>query len=204
VIKAILIAVVGYAIWLLGGKDEGGYLSVLADHFVAEDLITAGERTALPSLRVRRRARKQAKKQHGRKAANAMRSLQREQVRLVMYHGRYGAGPGTAAPSLFDCGCRVHWYVGPDGLSVDRLVYAPCGSDRVHDAQSSASTGVCAGCVCGEGEVGSGVVNLQAGRAARWPGEAHGHHSAAVLVGVGDEFGRGEFDVIDHVCVQIS
>lgn len=93
-IKAIPFAVVGYAIWLLAGKDEGGYLSVLAGHFVAEDLITAGERTALPSLRVRRLARKQVKKQHGRKAAKAVRSLQREQVRLVMYHGRHGAGPG--------------------------------------------------------------------------------------------------------------
>jgi hypothetical protein len=72
---------------------EGTYLKVLADHFVAEDLITTEERTGLPSLRYRRRARKQMKKQHGRKA---LRGLRREQVRLLIYHGRYGAGPQLA------------------------------------------------------------------------------------------------------------
>lgn len=95
-VKAIPVAVVGYLIYRLAGREEGGYLVVLAEHFVADDLVTTEERATLPSLRARRRARKQAKKAHGRKAARAVRELQREQVRLVMYHGRHGAGADLA------------------------------------------------------------------------------------------------------------
>ncbi|GAB2960421.1 PrsW family glutamic-type intramembrane protease [Saccharothrix stipae] len=91
-IKAIPVAIVGYLIWRLAGKEEGSYLEVLADHFVADDLITPEERADLTSLRRRRHARRQLKKARGGKAAKALRELQREQVRLVMYHGRYGAG----------------------------------------------------------------------------------------------------------------
>lgn len=95
-IKAIPVAVVGYLIWRLAGKEEGTYLTVLADHFVADDLVTAEEREALPSLRRRRHARKQMKKAEGSKASKALHDLQREQVRLVMYHGRHGAGSKLA------------------------------------------------------------------------------------------------------------
>lgn len=92
IVKAVPVAVVGYLIWWLAGKEEGSYLKVLADHFVADDLITPEERADLPSLRRRRHARTQLKKARGRRAAKALRELQREQVRLVMYHGRHGAG----------------------------------------------------------------------------------------------------------------
>ncbi|GAA3464373.1 PrsW family intramembrane metalloprotease [Saccharothrix longispora] len=95
-IKAIPVAVVGYLIWRLAGKEEGIYLKVLADHFVADDLVTPEEREALPSLRRRRHARTQVKKAKGRTAAKALHELQREQVRLVMHHGRYGAGTKLA------------------------------------------------------------------------------------------------------------
>ncbi|MFT7835709.1 PrsW family intramembrane metalloprotease [Saccharothrix sp. BKS2] len=95
-IKAVPVAVVGYLIWRLAGKEEGTYLTVLAEHFVADDLITPAERADLPSLRRRRHARTQLKKAKGRKAAKALHELQREQVRLVMYHGRYGAGTKLA------------------------------------------------------------------------------------------------------------
>ncbi|GGM90246.1 hypothetical protein GCM10011609_28950 [Lentzea pudingi] len=91
-IKAVPVAIVGYLIWRLAGKEEGTYLKVLADHLVADDLITPAEREDLPSLRRRLHARKELKKAKGSKAAKALRELQREQVRLVMYHGRYGAG----------------------------------------------------------------------------------------------------------------
>ena len=92
-IKAIPVFVVGYLIWRLAGKEEGGYLENLADHLVADDLITPDERTRLTALHLRRAARKATRKQHGRAAARALHSLQREQIRLVMYHARYGAGP---------------------------------------------------------------------------------------------------------------
>ncbi|CCH30130.1 hypothetical protein ABZ816_41370 [Actinosynnema sp. NPDC047251] len=65
---------------------------MLADHFVSDDLITPEERADLASPRRRRHARKVVREAHGRKAARALRDLQREQVRLVMHHGRYGAG----------------------------------------------------------------------------------------------------------------
>lgn len=93
-VKAVPVAVVGYLIYRLAGREEGSYLVGLADHFVAEDLISTEERAGLPSLRERRRLRKRVKKSHGRKAARAARALQREQVRLIMYHGRHGAGTG--------------------------------------------------------------------------------------------------------------
>ncbi|NUT49770.1 MAG: PrsW family intramembrane metalloprotease [Saccharothrix sp.] len=92
VIHAIPVVVVGYLIWLLAGRDEATYLKALADHFVATDLITEEERGALVSMRVRHRARKRMRKAHGRRAGRALRDLQREQLRLVMYHGRHGAG----------------------------------------------------------------------------------------------------------------
>ena len=95
-IKAVPVAVVGYLIWRLAGKEEGTYLRVLAENFVADDLITPEERDDLPSLRRRRHARKEMKKAKGSKAAKALHHLQREQVRLVMYHGRYGAGARLA------------------------------------------------------------------------------------------------------------
>ncbi|TQM79172.1 RsiW-degrading membrane proteinase PrsW (M82 family) [Saccharothrix saharensis] len=95
-IKAIPVAVIGFLIWRLAGKEEGVHLKELAEHFVADDLITAEEREILPSLRQRHHARRQVKKTHSRKAARALHDLQREQVRLVMYHGRYGTGPGLA------------------------------------------------------------------------------------------------------------
>ncbi|GAA1293465.1 PrsW family intramembrane metalloprotease [Saccharothrix xinjiangensis] len=95
-IKAIPVAVIGVLIWRLAGKDEGAYLKVLAERFVADDLITPEERAGLPSLLRRRQARKAVKEAHGRKAAHALRELQREQVRLVMHHGRQGAGAALA------------------------------------------------------------------------------------------------------------
>ncbi|MCS7477904.1 PrsW family intramembrane metalloprotease [Umezawaea endophytica] len=96
VVKAVPVAVVGFLIWRLAGRDEGSYLTVLADHFVSNDLITPEERKGLRSLRYRRHARGEVKKAKGRKASKALRDLQREQVRLVMYHGRNGAGPERA------------------------------------------------------------------------------------------------------------
>lgn len=93
VTHAIPVAIVGYLVWLLAGREEGRYLGSLADHYVGEDLITPEERRGLPSLRYRRSARQAVKKSHGRRAARALRTLQREQIRLVMYYGRHGAGP---------------------------------------------------------------------------------------------------------------
>lgn len=96
IIHAIPVAVIGYLIWMLAGRDEGTYLGALADCFVADELITREERDGLRSLRFRRRARKQVKKAHGRNATRALRTLQREQLRLVMDHGRGVTGSRLA------------------------------------------------------------------------------------------------------------
>ncbi len=70
-LRGIPILVVGALLWWLAGRDEGGTLLAIADHYVPDDVITPEERPALGSLRRRRHLRRQARKQHGRKAGPA-------------------------------------------------------------------------------------------------------------------------------------
>ncbi len=100
VLRGVPIFVVGALLWWLAGRDEGGTLLAIAEHYVPDDVITPEERSALGSLRLRRHLRKQARKEHGRTAGRLYHELQRKQLHLVMEYGQTGANPRTELAAI--------------------------------------------------------------------------------------------------------
>ncbi|WP_250009712.1 PrsW family intramembrane metalloprotease [Actinoplanes sp. M2I2] len=93
-LRGLPLFVLGALLWWLAGRDEATNLIAIADAYIdGDDLITAEERHALGSLRSRRKLRRQARKQHGRKAGRLYHELQRKQLHLVMQYGQTGPGP---------------------------------------------------------------------------------------------------------------
>ncbi|MEU4564813.1 PrsW family intramembrane metalloprotease [Actinoplanes sp. NPDC023936] len=92
-LRGLPLFILGALLWWLAGRDEATTLIAVADAYVGDDLITPEERHALGSLRSRRKLRRQARKQHGRKAGRIYHELQRKQLHLVMQYGQTGPGP---------------------------------------------------------------------------------------------------------------
>ncbi|MEU4237969.1 PrsW family intramembrane metalloprotease [Actinoplanes sp. NPDC026619] len=98
--RGVPLVLLGALLWWLAGREEAGNLVAIADHYVGHDLISVDEQRALASLHYRRELRRQARKQHGRKAARLYRELQRKQLRLVMHYGETGPGPRADQDAL--------------------------------------------------------------------------------------------------------
>ncbi|BBH67837.1 hypothetical protein ACTI_45220 [Actinoplanes sp. OR16] len=99
-LRGLPLLLLGALLWRLAGKEEASHLTAIADAYVSDDVITAEERRALASLRLRRQLRRQATKEHGRKAGRMYRELQHRQLTLVMQYGQYGRSPRTELDEL--------------------------------------------------------------------------------------------------------
>ncbi|XVV12583.1 PrsW family intramembrane metalloprotease [Actinoplanes sp. CA-131856] len=99
-LRGLPLLLLGALLWRLAGREEATHLTAIADHYVSDEVITGEERRALASLRLRRHLRRQAKKQHGRKAGRMYRELQHRQLTLVMEFGQYGRTPRTELDEL--------------------------------------------------------------------------------------------------------
>jgi RsiW-degrading membrane proteinase PrsW (M82 family) len=102
-LKGLPVVLAALLLWRVARREEGEHLRALAAHFVAEDLITAEERTILGAPALRRESRRALRRAHGRAAARVLTRLQRTQLRLVR---RYGEG--ASAADTTELAQRIH------------------------------------------------------------------------------------------------